>query len=73
MPTDNAPLPLGGQGGRLAGRSALIQCPSPPWGERVARDGAFISRRGPGEGVPAGPLIVNNSVGQDTIGEMDGG
>ena len=23
-----------------------------PLGERVARDGAFISRRGPGEGVP---------------------
>jgi hypothetical protein len=22
-----------------------------PWGERVARDGAFISRRGSGEGV----------------------
>jgi hypothetical protein len=33
-------------------------------GERVARDGAFISRRGPGEGVPARPLIVNNSVKQ---------
>ena len=23
-----------------------------PLGERVARDGVFISRRGPGEGVP---------------------
>jgi hypothetical protein len=26
--------------------------PLSPLGERVARDGAFISRRGPGEGVP---------------------
>ena len=40
--------------------------PLSPLGERVARDGAFISRSGSGEGVPAGPLIVNNSVGQDT-------
>ena len=30
--------------------------PLSPLGERVARDGAFISRRGTGEGVPAGPL-----------------
>jgi hypothetical protein len=35
--------------------------PLSPLGERVARDGVFISRRGPCEGVPAGPLIVNNS------------
>ena len=40
--------------------------PLSPLGERVARDGAFISRRGPGKGVPAGPLMVNNSVRQDT-------
>jgi hypothetical protein len=26
--------------------------PLSPLGERVARDGVFISRRGPGEGVP---------------------
>jgi hypothetical protein len=36
--------------------------PLSPLGERVACDGVFISRSGPGEGVPAGPLIVNNSL-----------
>jgi hypothetical protein len=40
--------------------------PLSPLGERGAREGDFISRSGSGEGVPAGPLIVNNSMGQDT-------
>jgi hypothetical protein len=40
--------------------------PLSPLGERVACEGAFISRSGSGEGVPAGPLIANNSMGQDS-------
>ena len=39
--------------------------PLSPLGERVARDGAFISRRGPVRG-PCRALIVNNKVGQAT-------
>ena len=39
--------------------------PLSPLGERGAREGAFISRSGQGERVPAGPLSVNNSVGQE--------
>ena len=40
--------------------------PSPPWGRAWTAAGAFVSRGGPGEGVPANLLVVNNNAGQDT-------
>ena len=40
--------------------------PSPPWGRGWTATGVFFSRGGPGEGVPAKLLVVNNNAGQDT-------
>ena len=57
-PGENASLsPLRG-GVRNAETPALA-----PLGERVARDGAFASRRGPGEGVAARPTAGNATAG----------
>jgi len=55
-----------GSGCQCPARHNRLQRPSPPWGRGWTAAGAFISRGGPGEGVPAKLLIVKYGVGQDT-------
>jgi hypothetical protein len=50
----------------IVDNSPSLLRPSPPWGRGWPAASVFFSRSGPGEGVPATLLVVNNNAGQDT-------